>query len=150
MTILEQRRIHREKLLLAERMDGTGRHDLAVSLWRSYLKDVPDDFEALFNVGVMLQNNAQTAENRNEAARCFAAIVNSEEASSDLKADALSNLGMLATEAGENEQAASAYEMALCLVPNHYAASINLSSCRMALGDYSGALRFAAQAAIFK
>ncbi len=124
MTLPELRLANLRLLALAEGFMRDGKPDLAVRMWRGYLKAVPHDPEVIFNIGTTLQEISTSPIERHEAAQCFEAVVKSTDASAKLKADALNNLGLIALTAGQPEQAKIAYEMALNLcspiLPKHH------------------------------
>jgi tetratricopeptide (TPR) repeat protein len=137
--INSQRLHHAKQLQKADRLGQKGDHAGAERIWRKYIKECPHDPVVLFNLGVAVKERATTAELAHEAGMFFTRVVENPAAELTHKADALNNLGILASKAGYMDRALTAYSFALKISPEHSAATINYGDCLRCLGDWKGA-----------
>ena len=114
-------------------LQSQGKHRAAAKIYRTILKAIPDQFEALHFLGILhAQQN-----NFGKAAKLFASAIDSEPSSYE----AHNNLGNAYRKLDRPEDALACYRKAIALEPNFAEAHYNLGLALMALKHYEEAVR---------
>lgn len=123
---------YQDSLQRAHELGQQKRFTEAEYLYRTYLAAAPDDAQVNFNVGVLIQQRANSPADRFEAASFYEKAIMSKDCDMELRASSLNNLGILMMKVEHPEKAAVCFNLALQMDPLHIEARIN----------YAEALRF--------
>lgn len=148
MTITEGRSKNRRLLRKANAAGARGDNETAEKYYQRYIACVPDDPQALFNLGVLRQHAVKSEKDPVrlhqlcvEAVGYYARAIESPELDLETKANALNNHGLIMGRLGFPEKAKIAFHYALQLHPGHRAARLNFADILVFDGDYQEADR---------
>jgi hypothetical protein len=127
---------HKKLLKRAAKCGADGDHATAEKLWREYLEHDPNHPAVLFNVGWCIEQRANSPQDRLAAAEYYEKVLQSPLSDTELKANAMNQIGLMCLTIGEDEKAATSFGFALKIKPDHGAAKINLADAHRALGEY--------------
>lgn len=128
-----------EQLQLAHDLGQQGKHQEAEALYRDFLSSDPGHPQVNFNMGVLIQQRANTPADRYEAASFYEKTILSGDADMELRASGLNNLGILMMKVEEPEKAAAAFKYALTMDPLHVEARINYAESLRFNNEFSEA-----------
>ena len=124
----------KEFFLMALQNHKANNFKVAENLYNNFLKERPDHFQAIFNLGALYAQNAKLQ----LAKKFFSKAVQIKPDSIDANV----NLGAVLAELGDYQEAITFSENAIKINPNHSVAYNNLGASLKDTGDYQKALSF--------
>lgn len=121
-------------LPLLKKANKVSQHDpkKAEKLYREYITHAPEDPQALFNLGVLVQRRATDGQGYYEAADFYHRAIASPVENAGIKANALNNIGLMMVKVNHVEKALGCFQRACLIDPG----------CVAALNNMGDALRF--------
>jgi hypothetical protein len=128
------------ELELAEELGRKGQHVGAELIWKDYVaNEAPDDPAALFNIGLMIEQQTLHPWRMVEAASFYERVICAPGATMAQRSDALQNFGVLMHRAGRTDKACIALNMALQIDPDNNAARLNFAETLRQVGKFEEA-----------
>jgi len=141
MNIFLARKHFKKKLAKAHRLGAEGRFQESEAIYREYLRHCPDDAQVQFNTGVLVQRRATTPAEYFEAAEFYERAVCSPILDTEVKANAMNNLGLLMVKVNHVEKGMGCFHRAVLMNPSCVAAHNNLGDALRHLGNYEQAMQ---------